>query len=389
MDVWIDTAGAAGSTPMFGLPPLDRLLRTLAKTSVRPGRVIQSGPEDGPAGERLRRALGEAADGLLALDAAVVCDPRLLDHLLRPGPDRAAFGSEGAESAAGLRLSPSAAASIPADATSVLQIARALHAADVAPALAADEMPAFISKLRRSEPFWLFTIPDQAARRRRERWMFLSNYKGSTDFLTRWVYPPVVWPLVRLSIRWRIHPNVITAVSVALAFLCVPFFATGQWPVGFAMAYAMTVLDSVDGKVARLTLTDSRIGDVMDHGLDIVHPPFWYLAWAWGLGARTTADPAMQATLALVALYIADRLVLAVAKRKFGRGLHAVTSLDGAVRSWIARRNVNLAIFTAALLLGHGVAGLYVVTAWSGLTVLWHAWRTAVLPRPAPAGALA
>jgi phosphatidylglycerophosphate synthase len=45
----------------------------------------------------------------------------------------------------------------------------------------------------------------------------------------------------------------------------------------------MTFLDTVDGKLARVTLTSSRIGDVLDHGLDLLHPPFWYLAWGIGL----------------------------------------------------------------------------------------------------------
>ena len=50
------------------------------------------------------------------------------------------------------------------------------------------------------------------------------------------------------------------------------------------MAYGMSVLDSVDGKLARLTFTDSRLGNFLDHGLDIVHPPIWYVAWAYGIG---------------------------------------------------------------------------------------------------------
>jgi phosphatidylglycerophosphate synthase len=40
----------------------------------------------------------------------------------------------------------------------------------------------------------------------------------------------------------------------------------------------MSVLDSVDGKLARLTFESTPQGDVLDHGMDIVHPPFWY--WA-------------------------------------------------------------------------------------------------------------
>ena len=151
----------------------------------------------------------------------------------------------------------------------------------------------------------------------------------------------------------------------------------------------MSVLDSVDGKVARLTLADSPAGNVLDHGLDIVHPPLWYGAWAWGLGARSWDDPLAIAGLLLILFYIGDRLVLMVAKARFRRGLHAMHPLDAAVRTWIARRNVNLAIFVVGLVLGQAEAAFYLIAAWQGLTMLWHAIRTAWLiatgARPAEA----
>ena len=206
--------------------------------------------------------------------------------------------------------------------------------------------------------------------------MFWENYKGSTDLLTRWVYPPIVWPLVRLCTRLGIHPNAVTLVSIGFTIAAVPLFARGDWIAGFLCAYAMSVLDSVDGKVARVTLTDSKIGNILDHGIDQVHPPFWYFAWAWGLGAHTPADPLYQAALWLIFFYFADRIVLAVAKRRLGFALHAATRLDGRVRSLIARRNITMTIMAIALLLGQGPAGLYIVTAWQGLTFAWHAART-------------
>ena len=86
-----------------------------------------------------------------------------------------------------------------------------------------------------------------------------------------------------------------TALSIVLTVAAVPLFARGHWLAGFLCAYGMSVLDSVDGKLARLTLTDTRIGNVLDHGIDQVHPPFWYFAWAWGLGARTPDDLLYQA----------------------------------------------------------------------------------------------
>ena len=91
-----------------------------------------------------------------------------------------------------------------------------------------------------------------------ERQLFLDNYKGSTDLLTAYVYPPLVWPAVRLCSLLRVHPNVVTILSIVLAFAAVPLFALGHWLAGFACGYVMSVLDSVDGKLARVTVTSTR-----------------------------------------------------------------------------------------------------------------------------------
>lgn len=392
MRIWIDIDGLDAAQPVFGLPPLERHLRAIAKLSPAPEAVILSGAkpparpvvtnlpleyrrELGPAGQRLAQTVAEAGgDPVLALDVGNIVDPRLLTYMASGRDPLVAFGGTGAEQAAVLRLT--AATAVPADAASLLGLAQMLTRSGAVPALAPEAFPSFIKTLRRSVPYYLQAVPDATVGRQLERRLFLANYKGSTDFLTKWVYPPLVWVLVRLCTRRRIHPNWITLLSIVLAFAAVPAFAAGWWWAGLGMGYLMSVLDSVDGKVARLTLTDSPIGNVLDHGLDIVHPPLWYAAWAWGLGARSPDDPLTIAMLWLFAFYVADRLVLMVAKARFKRGLHAMTAFDGAVRTWIARRNTNMVVFTLGLVAGLGEAAFYAVVAWQGLTMLWHLGRT-------------
>ena len=396
MKVWIDGAAENDAQPVFGLSTIERHLRILRRLKPQPDEIVISGgtdaklvagmsnvrriAEDGPAGLRLAaflRTVGSTP--VLVIDGATVVDPRLVAFLANSPGSIAAFGGDGAERAAVLRLENMA---VPTDAATLLALADRLLAAGQIAELKPEAFPSFIANLRRDLPFYLFTARDRESRDRRERFLFWSNYKGSTDFLTKWVYPPLVWRLVQLSTRWRLHPNWITLLSVILAFAAVPFFATGQFAIGLAMAFAMSILDSVDGKVARLTFTDSRIGNVLDHGLDIVHPPFWYLAWAWGLGGHGM-DAVMQAALLLVGFYVADRLVLAVPKARFGRGLHSIHPIDMAVRTIIARRNVNLVLFTAGLLAGKGIEAFYLVMLWQGATFVWHAGRTAwLLVRP-------
>lgn len=382
MKLLVDTAGLEQAQALFGLPPLERLRRCC--TRIRPtcslvlsgDRAASLASGSQPLGLRLRLALQAEGTALVVVDAADAVDPRLLTYLCGPAEACVASRGSGDLRAVVLKLRPEHAAAIPSDAADLRAVADALLAAGIIEPLRDEQFPSFIANLRRSLPYWLFAVPDAQTRRDVEFWMFRSNYKGSTDFLTRWVFPPLVWPLVRISTRLGLHPNMITALSIVLAFAAVPLFAQGQFFWGFVAAFGMSVLDSVDGKVARLTLTSSGIGNVLDHGLDIVHPPFWYWAWAWGLGARDLGDPLFIAMLLLNAAYVGDRLVLMVAKWRLGHGLHAATPLDGQVRTWIARRNTNMAIMALALLFGAGAAGLFAVTAWQGLTLLWHGWRT-------------
>lgn len=387
MNLWIDAAGAAHALALFGIPPIERIRRSVGKLDPAT-RVVLSGvdagiaswpgaasdPATAPLGTRLRQAL--SAGPLVALDGGNAVDPRLIRFLLRREAPCLAERGEGAQRAVALVLVPALADAIPPQAQDLRAVADALQAAGRIAPLDEAQFPAYVDKLRRSLPYWIHAVDSPATRRRLERQMFWDNYKGSTDLLTRWVYPPLVWPLVRLCARWRIHPNTVTVLSIVLTILAVPLFARGDFLAGFLCAYGMSVLDSVDGKIARVTLTDSAIGNVLDHGTDILHPPFWYFAWAWGLGARTPADPLYQMAVWLIVFYLADRIVLGVARRRLGFALHAATPLDGRVRSFIARRNITMTIMAFALPVGAGPAGLIIVTAWQGLTFAWHAART-------------
>ena len=386
MKLWIDTATAQAQS-LFGLPPIERLRRS-ARKFIADTPVVLSGPDAKPQvwpgastdadaaklGVRLRKALGQGA--LVAVDGGNVIDPRLIGFLKSRTGSCVAERGEGERRAVALSLQSDLVDAIPVEADSLCEVADALITAGRISRVDEQEFPAYMDKLRRSIPYWIFAVNDSDERRRLERQMFWDNYKGSTDLLTRYVYPPLVWPLVQLCTRWGIHPNAVTILSIVLTFAAVPLFANGDFLAGFICAYAMSVLDSVDGKVARVTLTDSKIGNVLDHGLDIVHPPFWYFAFAWGLGARSFEDPLYQAAVWLIVFYVADRIVLGIAKYRLGFGLHAATRLDGIVRSFIARRNITMTIMAVGVLLGFGAAGLYVITAWQGITCAWHSVRT-------------
>lgn len=368
MKVWIDAAAPAAHERLFGLTLVERARRALAR--LRPAPEVVVSAEQGPAGDRLARFLAAESGLVLVLDGRDVVDPRVLGPLAASDRPLAAAFAEGARAVvihAGDRDRIAGAADLDAIAERLAGVVEPFDPAAV---------PSFVVNLRRDVPAYGWRLADAPSRERCARALFRANYKGSTDFLTKWVYPPLVWRLTRWAGAARLHPNWITLAGVVLAFAAVPLFAMGAWLPGLACAYAMSVLDSVDGKLARLTLTDSALGNLLDHGLDIVHPPLWYFAWAWALSGSGAASAIVLAGIWLCVVYVLDRLILMVAKARFKRGLHAMTPLDGAVRTVIARRNVNLVIMTVGLALGHGTAAFLVVLGWHVLTALWHGART-------------
>ena len=128
--------------------------------------------------------------------------------------------------------------------------------------------------LKKRDPPYVLPISNQN-RQTLESELFARSYKGVTDLVTKWLWPvPAFW-VVRFCVRFGLWPNHVTLLSLLFAVLTGIAFWYGHYGIGLLMGWLMTFLDTVDGKLARVTVTSSRIGDVLDHGLDIIHPPLW------------------------------------------------------------------------------------------------------------------
>ena len=93
-----------------------------------------------------------------------------------------------------------------------------------------------------------------------------------------------------------------------------------------------------------------RLGDVLDHGLDLTHPPFWWAAWAWGLAAGEPGFGSQTTWMwIVVGGYLAGRLLEGVFIVAFGLEMFSWRRFDGWFRQVIARRNPNLNLLTAGV----------------------------------------
>jgi len=213
-----------------------------------------------------------------------------------------------------------------------------------------------------------------------ERISYQASYKGVTDLLTKYLWPEWALWLTRLSARIGLSPNMVSLIGALFCVLAALAFWRGfYWP-GMAAALIFMVLDTVDGKLARCTITSSKLGDVLDHGIDLVHPPFWW--WAWGVGLTAYGRPLESdlyvAALAAVILgYFVGRAIEGAFILLAGMHIHVWKKLDSRFRLVTARRNPNMVILFAALLVGRPDWGLVGIGAWTILSCLFHLVRLA------------
>ncbi|HUE45619.1 MAG TPA: CDP-alcohol phosphatidyltransferase family protein [Aestuariivirgaceae bacterium] len=205
--------------------------------------------------------------------------------------------------------------------------------------------------------------------------MFMGTYKGATDFVTKHVWPWPAFHATRTLAGLGVTPNWVTLVGAILTIAAFWLFLEGAYATGLAAAWGMTFLDTVDGKLARTTLTSSKWGDVFDHGIDLVHPPFWYVAWALGLSAvgQGLSDGLLwTVVLTILVGYVLQRAVEGIAIKWLGLEIHIWRPIDTWFRQITARRNPNLAILTVATLLGRPDWGLIAVAGWTALCFVLH-----------------
>jgi len=237
--------------------------------------------------------------------------------------------------------------------------------------------PAYDEALRKRENPYVMRL-EPGALHTIEKRMFQGSYKGVTDFVTKWFWPvPAFWATKYVA-RLGLTPNVVTTIGLVLVFAAYFLFESGLYGTGLAAGWVMTFLDTVDGKLARLTLTSSKFGNLYDHGIDLIHPPFWYVAWGLGLAAYGTplADGYLTVVLwVIVAGYILGRVVEGIFMRMFNMHIHVWQRVDSVFRLFTARRNPNMVVLTLSAVLGRPDVGLIAIAGWTVVGTLFHTVR--------------
>jgi len=233
------------------------------------------------------------------------------------------------------------------------------------------DMEAFDENLRRSTRPLLEKI-SQDRKTELESRLYGNAYRGITDLVTKFFFPKPARHAVRLCAELHLSPNMVTTIGLLLVIAACFLFLDGYYAWGLLAGWLMTFLDTVDGKLARVTIQSSKFGHLYDHIIDLLHPPFWYIYWGMSLAS-------LQPVLGLEAGQMYWLIVIAYAGGRIVEGLFPLLGscsiftwrpFDAWFRLVTARRNPCLILLTISLLIDKPDWGFIAVVFWSVLTTV-------------------
>lgn len=233
------------------------------------------------------------------------------------------------------------------------------------------DMTAFDESLRRSTTPLLEAI--SAPRKNElENKLYGNAYRGITDLVTKFVWPRPAKRMVHVCANTGITPNMVTSVGLLLVIAACYLFLNGYYGWGLLAGWIMTFLDTVDGKLARVTIKSSKFGHLYDHAIDLFHPPFWYIYWGMSLSHFQPVmgyDQGQMYWLIIIA-YVAGRLVEGLFPLLGSCSIFTWRPYDAWFRLVTARRNPCLILLTLSIVISKPDWGFIAVTFWSVITTV-------------------
>ena len=233
------------------------------------------------------------------------------------------------------------------------------------------DMEAFDESLRRSTKPLLEAVNAERKNELENR-LYGNAYRGITDLVTKFVWPRPAKQIVHLCAVLHISPNMVTSLGLLLVIAACFLFLNGFYGWGLLAGWIMTFLDTVDGKLARVTIQSSKFGHLFDHLIDLFHPPFWYIYWGMSLVyfQPVLGQGQQQMYWIIIIAYVAGRVVEGLFPLLGNCSIFTWRPFDAWFRLVTARRNPCMILLTASFLVGKPEWGFISVTFWTALTTI-------------------
>ena len=405
--LWIDARRVASGWRLWGMNLVERQVREAGLRHLSTACVWVS-PQSERAVRRLRpdlsklysvavevrtdsivKAMAGVEVPLLLLDGDVVYDDRVFDHLLQRGPGNVVRSDEGG--VAGLvdadqarRLAEIATAGgVTADAAVdvenspignlVDRHSRVLNLATSTP----EDLDQYVPSLRLTMAPYLVRLTEEEQLPALDKRMYRRTFKGVIDVVALYGYYHLVRWITRHLSRTSLTPNLLTVLSILGIWAAIPCFAAGDHGWGISLAWIGVILDSVDGKLARLRLHLSDAMGSFEHLAAMPGLGLWYLSLGWYFsdGALTTTRPIAIATWALLGSYLVDKGISGGFVAFYKQRFFDYGPIDAAFHLVACRRNTALLIYSIGYFSGAAKAAFYAIVVWMAVAVVFHGVR--------------
>lgn len=242
------------------------------------------------------------------------------------------------------------------------------------PALYLSGLDTYSPAHRGPVPFYVNAIDTPADVAAATRSLIRASQKRALDLPALLFNPLFENRLVFWLCHTRITPNQVTLFTIIPGMVTALLFLNGWLRIGVLLAYAVAILDGVDGKLARTTLRTSRLGE-LEHILDFFIEQIWYLTMTIFLAMHTGKHELWWIGGGLMACDCLDKSLYGLSHRLFNKHLDELGLFDRQFRLIGGRRNIYLFFFIAGVWADVASQTLVLASAWALCTVVVHSGR--------------
>jgi 1L-myo-inositol 1-phosphate cytidylyltransferase / CDP-L-myo-inositol myo-inositolphosphotransferase len=330
--------------------------------------VLHVVPPDGDHLPQHLQRLLHSADDVLLVRGDCLIDPRLLAKLLTCTQPQWLQAPD-----APIQALPAAARLSPAqrDTWATAGLTQWLQHS---PQLRREALDDYSPAHRGPVPFYVHVITTAADARAATQTLIRAAQKCALDLPALLLDPVFENRLVFWLCDTRITPNQVTLLTTLLGALIAALFLYGWLRLGIVLAYAVEVLDGVDGKLARTKLQTSRLGE-FEHILDFFVEHAWYVTITIFLVTSTHAPQLWWVGGGLMASDLIDNLLYYLGQVLCGKQLDELGGFDRRFRVIAGRRNIYAWMFFFGFWAGLPVQIFVVTLVWSLITIGVHGVR--------------
>jgi len=226
---------------------------------------------------------------------------------------------------------------------------------------------------RQVKPFW-FHVETKEDLLRCKKMLVESTQKGTLDLHAWYINRPIENKIVYHIADFKITPNQLTVLTNLVAWVATFLFLKGFLLAGSAVTFLVSVMDGLDGKLARAKGITTKLGHI-EHSFDLLFEQSWYIGLAWYLYSSTGNPLPLKICIGILFSDAFVRHCYMQFKEVMGVSLSDYAPFDRLFRKIGGRKNIYIYYILVGVLFKVPLYSLIGIMAHSIFTAIIYAWR--------------